>query len=100
MSLNGDFLRELDDSQNMQFNAISEANNAAAFVPTMSPMVPPPSMSQTPAIADTDFPGYLHHSAGANQIDLSEYINFGGSDEPAMSSSSSDSGLSSDNMEM
>lgn len=111
LSINGDFLKELDDSQNIQFNAISEANAASSSSSTSSS---PPTVSSGDknnilghALADVnDFQSYTNSSSNINnvengaQIDLSEYVNFGGSDEPNMSSSSSDSGLSSDNMEM
>lgn len=92
LSINGDFLKELDDSQNIQFDEIQSHSN--------STVASSPPISLVPSV-DSDFHGFVETSATAaqqKQFDVSEFINFS-KNEP-MSSSSSDSGLSSDNMDM
>lgn len=90
-SINGDFLKELDDSQNIHFNELS--TNLSSIETRISPV---PSV-------EPEFHGFLDTS-GTNDDspihDVSQYVNFA-KDEPILSCSSSDSGRSStDTMEM
>ena len=96
-SLNGDFLKELDESENIHFNELP-------IEPRLSPV---PSSSVEP-----EFHGFLdgtlnnitYDVVNDKNNDVSQYINncasSNSNDHATLSSSSSDSGLSSDNMEM
>lgn len=93
-SINGDFLKELDDSENIHFNEIP---------PPALPTVPIPDARISPVSSvESDFPGFLDAGNANGDLihDVSQYVNFVNNEPVPECSSSSDSGLSSDNMEL
>lgn len=87
-------MKELDDSQNIQFNEIQPQLQVSTN----------PTVSNIPGI-DSDVNSFVETNAvdsfGQQKLfDVSEFINFNSTKNEPMSSSSSDSGLSSDNMDV
>lgn len=89
-SINGDFLKELDDSENIHFN------ETPPNMPVVEQRISPVSS------VEPEFNGFPDATEMAAEAvhDVSQYVNYIKPETIVASSSSSDSGLSSDTTEM